>query len=362
MKLLTQPGDGIAPLLAAIKSARKTIEILIFRMDWKELEAALKAASGRGVAVRALIAHTNRGGDVKLRALETRFLEAGITVGRTADDLVRYHGKMMLIDQQTLFLLSFNYVHLDIDHSRGFGIITRSAAMVREALKLFEADLNRQPYSSGLDALVVSPANARKQLSAFIRGAKKELLIYDPQIADKEILQLLEGRAKAGVAVRIIGSTTARGGNLAVATLSAMRLHTRTIVRDRSQAFVGSQSLRQLELDRRREIGLMIRDAKVVKSLCATFEKDWTSTGFDETRNAAQTTPHETIAAATQALVDEMPTLQITLRKAIKQAAKRAGKTAVVNGELKSTVKDAVRQAVRDAVREIAEDENGAQT
>ena len=90
-------------------------------MDWKELEIALKAASSRGIAVRALIAHTNRGGESKLRALETRFLEAGITVGRTADDLIRYHGKMMIVDGRTLFLLSFNFVHMDIDHSRGFG-------------------------------------------------------------------------------------------------------------------------------------------------------------------------------------------------------------------------------------------------
>ena len=83
--------------------------------------------------------------------LETRFLEAGITVGRTADDLIRYHGKMMIVDRQTLFLLSFNFVHIDIDHSRGFGIVTRSAKVVQEAAKLFDAaDLNRQTYTPDL--------------------------------------------------------------------------------------------------------------------------------------------------------------------------------------------------------------------
>ena len=137
---MTQPNDGIAPLLSAIKSAKKSLDILIFRLDWKELEAALKTASSQGVAVRALIAHTNRGGESKLRNLEMRFLEAGITVGRTADDLIRYHGKMMIVDRRTLYLLSFNFVHMDIDHSRGFGIVTKNAKVVQEAVKLFPAE------------------------------------------------------------------------------------------------------------------------------------------------------------------------------------------------------------------------------
>src|SRR5712692_4195708 len=123
-------------------------------MDWRELETALKAASRQGIAVRALIAHTNRGGEPRLRSLETRFLEAGITVGRTDDDLIRYHGKMMIVDRTTLFLLSFNFVHMDIDHSRGFGIVTRNAKTVQEAVKLFEADLNRQTYSAGNNAFI----------------------------------------------------------------------------------------------------------------------------------------------------------------------------------------------------------------
>ena len=117
-----------SPLLTAIKGARKSIDILIFRMDWKELEKALTEASGRGVAVRALIANTNRNGEPRLRSLETRFLAAGVIVGRTASDLIRYHGKMMIVDRQTLFLLSFNFVHIDIEHSH---LIRRSSPKAR---------------------------------------------------------------------------------------------------------------------------------------------------------------------------------------------------------------------------------------
>jgi cardiolipin synthase A/B len=352
-----QPHDGIEPLLSAIKKAKKSIDILIFRLDWKELENALKAASGRGVAVRALIAHTNRGGESKLRALEMRFLEAGITVGRTADDLVRYHGKMMIVDRRILFLLSFNFVHMDIDHSRGFGLIVTNSKIVQEATRLFDADLNRQAYTGGLKAFIVSPVNAREELSAFIKKAKTQLWIYDPKIADKQILKLLEERAKAGVDIKIIGSLGVRS-NLQVTPLTSMRLHTRTIIRDGRQAFVGSQSLRQPELDSRREIGMIVGDPKVVKTLLATFESDWVATGFDETRetvqaNTAEAEPQPT-AKATKALAKEMPPLKSTLKKAIKQAVTKAGQDSLAHGNLKSTVKSIVKTAMKEAVAEMA--------
>ena len=336
---------------------KKSIDILIFRLDWKELENALKAASARGVAVRALIAHTKRGGESKLRALEMRFLEAGISVGRTANDLIRYHGKMMIVDRRTLFLLSFNFVHMDIEHSRGFGLIVANSKIVQEAVKLFDADLNRQAYSGGLKNFIVSPVNARSQLTDFIKKAKKQLWIYDPKIADKQILRFLGERAKAGIDIKIIGSLERpRLENLWVTPLTSMQLHTRTIIRDSRQAFVGSQSLRQPELDLRREIGMIVGDGAIVKALLATFDTDWAATGFDETRETVKANteaePQPTVKA-TKALAKEMPPLKTTLKKAIKQAVARAGKESLDHGNLKSTVKSAVKTAMKEAVAEI---------
>ena len=138
MRLLIQPEDGIAPLVLAIKRAKKSVDIVIFRFDRAEIEAGLKAAVGRGVAVSALIAYANHGGEKSLRKLEMRLLDAGVNVSRTADDFVRYHDKLMIIDRRTLYVLSFNFTHLDVDHSRGFGIVTRKTKIVQEALKLFE--------------------------------------------------------------------------------------------------------------------------------------------------------------------------------------------------------------------------------
>jgi cardiolipin synthase len=274
VKLLIQPDDGITPLLRAVKSAKRSIDIVIFRFDRTDLEKALEAAVARGVNVRALIAHTNSGGEKILRKLEARFLASGVTVSRTADDLPRYHGKMMVVDS-TLYVFGFNYTKLDIDKSRSFGIVTSDPRLVKEACALFEADNIRQPYAPMHDRLVVSPETSRAKLTAFIKGARKQLLIYDEQVTDNLILRLLEARAKAGLQIRLIGKIEKPIPGIEVRKLKDMRLHVRAMVRDGALAFVGSQSLRKIELDRRREVGVLIADARVIKKIQSVFEADW---------------------------------------------------------------------------------------
>jgi cardiolipin synthase len=355
LKLLIQPDDGIAPIVSAIKGAKKSVEMVIFRFDRKEIEAALKNAAGRGVQVRALIAQANRGGEQHLRQLEMRFLDAGVTVARTADDLVRYHDKMMLIDRRILYVLSFNYTALDIDHSRGFGLVTRNSRFVQEAVKLFEADSTRQTYSAGLRTFVVSPVNARKELALFIKKAKKELLIYDPEIADPEMVRLLGERAKAGVEIRIIGRVGERGKGLNAQRLATMRLHTRTIIRDRHQAFVGSQSLRKLELDSRRELGLIVRDAGVIGRLVATFELDWTPREENSTPAIGTPETNKSMQKAVRIFMKELPPFTTKMKKAMKKVIAVAGQEAFADKKVKQAVKKVVKKAVKEAMKEAAE-------
>ena len=274
MKLIIQPQDGIAPLLRAVKAARKSIDIVIFRFDRLELEEALEAAVARGVVVRALIAHTNRGGEKTLRQLETRMLAKGITVARTADDLPRYHAKMMLVDG-TLYVFGFNYTRQDIAKSRSFGVVTRDVKVVKDATDLFEADSNRQVYEPSHDRFVVSPETSREQLTEFIKGARRQLCIYDPKVSDNAMQKLLEERAKAGVEIRIIGKLEKTLAGVETRKLKSLRLHVRALIRDGSAGFVGSQSLRKLELEGRREVGLILRDTRIARKMLEVFESDW---------------------------------------------------------------------------------------
>jgi phosphatidylserine/phosphatidylglycerophosphate/cardiolipin synthase-like enzyme len=273
MNLIVQPEAGLSPVVRAIQRARRTVDIAIFKTDREEIEKALGAAVQRGVKVRVLVAHTNRGGESRLRKLEQRLLEAGATVTRTGDDFIRYHGKFLVADD-VLHLFGFNFTRIDTNKSRSFGVSTRDASAVREARALFDADSSRQPFVPKRTHLVVSPENARDTLAAFIKGAKRQLLIYDVNIQDPVFMKLLEQQAASGVDVRVIGKCKGCKG-IDVRPLRSLRLHVRAMVRDGARAFVGSQSLRRPELDQRREVGVLITNSAVARQIRDVFEADW---------------------------------------------------------------------------------------
>jgi phosphatidylserine/phosphatidylglycerophosphate/cardiolipin synthase-like enzyme len=274
VKLIIQPDAGVVPIVTAIRKARKSIDICVFRFDIDEIERALAAAVQRGVRVRALIAHTNRGSEGRPRKLEQRLLAAGVTVSRTADDLLRYHAKYMIADDM-LHVFGFNMTKLDILKSRSFAIATRDRKAVAAALKLFESDVARQTFQAAKSNLVVSPETARAALMAFVRGAKKELAIYDLKVQDPAFQKLLNERAARGVTIRVLGGMKRADPSIQVRQLKPMRLHVRAIIRDGTRAFVGSQSLRKEELDSRREVGLLVNNPTVTRSLMQAFETDW---------------------------------------------------------------------------------------
>jgi cardiolipin synthase len=346
LKLLIQPGDGVSRLVKGIEKAKKCVEIILFRFDVEEIERALGDAVKRGVPVRALIASTNRGGEEHLRKLEMRLLGEGIMVARTAGDLLRYHGKMMLVDRKELYLLAFNLTHLDIDHSRSFGVITRNTRLVKEAAKLFDADTERQEYSGDYAKFVVSPVNSRKAIAAFLEGAKKELLIYDPKISDGAMICILENRREAGVEIRIIGDVSRQ--RLPARKLGRLRLHTRTILRDRQQAFVGSQSMRRLELDARREIGIIFRNRQLTSILARVFEEDWAVSEPKQKYTAASVDVNKTAKKVAKAVKNELP-----VKNVVREVAKALGKKAKGNhsDEVEHQVETAVKEAVKDTVK-----------
>jgi len=299
VNLLVLPDDGLAPVVHAIRRARQSVRVTIFRCDLPEIEKALGEAVTRGVAVHALIAHTNRAGEKLLRKLELRLLGMGVTVSRTADDLVRYHDKMMIVDERVLFVLGFNFTRTEVMRRRSLGVVTRQREIVSEALRLFEADATRQPFApAARSRLVVSPLGARGRIARFVQSARSALWIYDPHVTDRPMIRLVRERIAAGVDVRILGKATPAVVGLPIDLPASLDVHVRALLRDDAELFVGSQGLRTLELDRRREVGVLVRDRSAIKRFRAVFEADWATTRRSAAEAEKAAKEEETAAVA----------------------------------------------------------------
>lgn len=307
MKLIIQPDVGVAPIVQVIRRARVSIDVCIFRLDRKEIERALADAVRRGVRVRALLSHAEGRRAIRMRKLEENLLASGVMVARTLDDLLRYHSKFMVVDDG-LYLLGFNFTKNDAKRCRSFGIFTKHRTSVQEALRLFEADCRRRVHvPSARSRLVVSPVSARRVLERFLRAARRDLVIYDARIRDPAMVRILQERSRKGVHVRVIGKAGKLNGNIEVRPLRGLRLHVRAIVRDGTSAFVGSQSLRKQDLDRRREVGLIVSNPDVTRALRTVFEADWAASATGKEKDAEREPEDARAAPANHPTVTEAP-------------------------------------------------------
>ena len=147
-------------------------------------------------------------------------------------------------------------------------------------------------------------------------------------------------------------------------SLASMRLHTRTIIRDRKQAFIGSQSLRQLELDARREMGVIFRDPAVIKSLLRVFEEDWVASRPEKARKQRRAPTQKTVKELAKLVRKKLPVSPV-VKQVVKAIRKRANVELgprEVEEAVESAVKEAVKDTIKDATKEVmraAVDGNG---
>ena len=137
-----------------------------------------------------------------------------------------------------------------------------------------------------------------------------------------------------------------------------MRLHARVIVRDGSQAFVGSQSLRAIELDARREVGIVFRDPQAVATLVKAFEADWTATNqpFAREDEPAVVPAAKVAKRVANAVTAELPPVQPVLELTVRELGGSPPEVNLDNREVEQTVKHAVHEAVRQVVRDFVEE------
>jgi len=281
LSLIIQPGDSFFPIVDAIDGARQTIRLTIFRMDDPIVRDALSRAVTRGVAVQALVAPASKGWTQRNKKLVEDLKKLGVAVRSPKapkEHIKRYHYKVLMIDDVQSLILTFNPTQKNLHYARDFGIFVRDQKITTELNRLFDADWHEAPFKPNDLPLVISPHNSREKLLELLGSAQRAVRILDAKVEDQQVIGLLMRKAAAGCDVKIIGREPGLDQvvpNFHVRKLARYKLHAKCAIVDSSLFYIGSQNLREVSLDARREVGIIIQDDPMARKIERIFDEDW---------------------------------------------------------------------------------------
>jgi phosphatidylserine/phosphatidylglycerophosphate/cardiolipin synthase-like enzyme len=146
------PGFVVAPanandqLTALVASAQHRIDLYAEKLMPSPLLDAILAAAKRGVDVRILAAPIDRGdrvGDVLLAAVQKGHLQ--VRIPRQP----RVHAKLMIVDDQTVFLGSENVQDSERARRRELGIMFADPEIEARLASTFDRDWSTPGFSLG---------------------------------------------------------------------------------------------------------------------------------------------------------------------------------------------------------------------
>jgi phosphatidylserine/phosphatidylglycerophosphate/cardiolipin synthase-like enzyme len=286
LSLITEPQAGIAPLLAAIRGARRTVEMVMYEDEDGQVDAALAAARARGVSVRVLLNGGYYGAGSTDNQPAYRYLTARhVAVRFTPSYFALTHQKSLVVDGHA-YILTFNLTPQYYASSRDFGVVDRDPADVAAIERTFAADYARVRLAApaGHD-LVWSPGSEPAQVS-LIDSARGSIDIYNEEMDSTPVERALEDAAHRGVDVRVT-MTYDTQWRAAFAALTSAGVHVRTYAADAplyihakviltpDRAFLGSENFSYTSLERNRELGITFTARSLIRSLRATFDRDY---------------------------------------------------------------------------------------
>lgn len=291
--MIVQPDDGVAPVLALIGQARRTLRLKQFTLTDRDVLDALAAAQRRGIVVRVMLNPHRSSGD---RANDESFAAlaaAGVQVEWTNPAFAVTHEKSLIVDDTVALVATFNLATKYFTETRDYGIVTSDPVQVRQIAAGFEADWQRRPFEPDeRSGLLWSSNNARQQMAWFIDAARRELVIQHPKFVDATIVERIAAARARRVKVALLcggrhgisdwdvldtfaSLRLLERAGVKVRRQKHLKLHAKLLLVDDARALVGSMNIDRSAFDVRRELGLITTDRHVLKTLRRTFDHDW---------------------------------------------------------------------------------------
>jgi phosphatidylserine/phosphatidylglycerophosphate/cardiolipin synthase-like enzyme len=276
-----------------IQGATRTIDLVMYELEDKAIEADLAAARARGVVVRVLLSPGYEGEPSAINEAAYDALRArGAAVRWSPDYFALTHEKSLVVDGAQALIMSFNLLPKYYPTGRDFAIVDNDPHDISAMEDAFNADWQGSVVTASAGQDLVWSPGSRSAITALIDRATFSLDLYNEEMADSDIVSALIRAAARGVAVHIVMTYSPNWKSsfeeLAAAGVSirtygtdaSLYIHAKMIVADGAQenaarAFVGSENFSATSLDQNRELGIIVSNMDIIQSLEATFDHDW---------------------------------------------------------------------------------------
>jgi phosphatidylserine/phosphatidylglycerophosphate/cardiolipin synthase-like enzyme len=282
-KLMVQPFSGTGTLINEILKAKKSIYINMYGLTDFDLFPSLVAQAKKGVKVKVMLERAPYQADTEnwdARSMLTRY---GITCKWASPEFFITHAKYLIIDSSLVIVLSGNFTYSDFTKDRDFGIIMQDTTKAQEFEALFNADWMRLSYKNNDPLVIISPIDSREKIEAALKSATKSIKIWEQEVEDPSIVNILKDQKSKGVDIQIImpasyAQTAVAALQTGVNALPNPYVHAKVFIIDDSLAYIGSNNFTTPSLESERETAILTRDTSIINELLALWKWDLSHT------------------------------------------------------------------------------------
>jgi len=261
-QLILTPSARRPAILELIRTARRQITLSLFRGNDPEVFTELAAAVARGIQVDVLVTSNVKGGAPKIAELSGRLNAAGARIHASADSVVKYHAKYLVVDDGPAMVASLNLTKKCFDRTHDAIVITDDRGVADSLRRIFEVDRQGLPLPADISPrLVIGPERARRQVTDLIDGARVSIRVMDAKLSDPDMLTRLHAHRAAGLEIDVIKAKKFAG----------LKSHAKIVLVDGRVALVGGLALTAMSLEFRREIAILVEDPSAIAQIEELF-------------------------------------------------------------------------------------------
>jgi phosphatidylserine/phosphatidylglycerophosphate/cardiolipin synthase-like enzyme len=297
VRVIVKPnGQGDAEMVAAIRSATRSVRLFIYLLTDDDIIDALIARARAGVEVRVVLNKSFPGNSSDMQPVYDRLAAGRVKVVWAPAAFTFMHAKTLVVDDRSAWIMTMNLTVAGSSGNREYLVEDKEPTDVAQASALFDADYANRAHTP-TRALLVAPVNARQTLAELVAGATRSVDLEGETLSDDRLTASIVEAKRRGVSVRVVLARDSTPTPARVESVAALKaagvpvvafgaasgsgsattpyVHAKMILVDGARAYVGSANFTANALDSNREIGVIVRESASIAAIARTVDADF---------------------------------------------------------------------------------------